>query len=424
MNEDQSRSNGENVMPNLRSRSTLWQFFYVLTKWKWFIIVYFFAVMIVLTVIILLIPRWYKVEASVLPPRNSDPLSGLSGVAGLSSALQSVSPLLSRTGIGSPSPTFTYLAILNSRTVMDSVIDKFDLVSVYHEGKYPMEGAEKELRANTKFDMDENNALVITVYDKDAVRAADMANYFVKLLNDLFVKVSVEEAHNNRLFVEQRYEQNLSDLKRAEDTLQVFQEHYKVYDMPQQARAAISAASELEAQRMAAEVQLGVMQKQFGPDAPQVRIQMLQVEELQKELNEMQTGSISDHGQNFDFLPAFKNVPELGIAYFRLYRNYEIQTRLLQIMLPLYEQAKMDEQKDTPAVIVLDRAIPPERPTEPKRLFIEIILAFVVFSLLIYFVHLLDRLKSQDGNINPLEKKLQAYSYKAARRFRVKEEIL
>lgn len=402
-----------------RSKSTFWQFLYVLTKWKWFLLSWFMAIMIVITVLILLIPRWYKAEASVLPPRNSNLLSGLSGI---SSIMQSVSPLLGRTGLGSSSPTFTYLAILNSRSVMDSVIDKFDLIKIYKISSYPMETAEKELRANTNFDIDENEAINITVLDKDGDRAAGMANYFVTVLNELFTKVSVEEAHNNRLFIQQRYEKNLADLRSAEDTLEVFQEHYKIYDMPQQAKAAITAGADLEAQRIAAEVELGVMRQQYGEDAPQVKLKALQIQELNKGLEDLQTGSGSDFKAGANILPAFKNVPELGIAYLRLYRDYEIQTKLLEFILPLYEQAKIEEQKDTPATIVLDRAIAPERATVPKRLFIEIIFAFVVSSVLIYVVHLFERVRYQKDELNPLELKLQHYAEKSGRLFRVKEE--
>ena len=396
MDQDLEKKNGEEALLSQKSKSSFWQFLYILTKWKWFIIAYFFAIMLVITIALLLIPRWYKAEASVLPPANSNILSGLSG---LSSMLQNVSPLISRsTGLGSSSPTYTYLAILNSRSVMDSVIDKFDLVKVYNIGSYPMEKTEKELRGNTNFDIDENDAINITVLDKDANRAASIANYFVTLLNEIFVKVSVEEAHNNRLFVQQRYEKNLVDLRQAEDTLEYFQERYKVYDMPQQARAAITADADLEAQRMTAEVELGVMQQQFGEDAPQVKLKTLQIQELNDKLRDLQTGSGSDFNKDAGVLPAFKNVPELGIAYLRLYRDYEIQTKLLEFTLPMYEQAKIEEQKDTPTVLVLDKAIPPERATVPKRLFIEIIFAFVVLTSLIYFVHVLEQvsLRSMD----------------------------
>lgn len=403
-----------------KSPSTVWQLLYMLVKWKWFVLTYFVAAMIVVTVIILLIPRSYKSEASVLPPMRSDLLS----MTGASSLLQNIGPLLGRSGIGSSAPTYTYLAILNSRTVMDSVIERFNLVKVYHITSDTLQKAEKRLRSNSSFDLNENNAIDISVYDRSAVRAAEMANYFVHLLNKIFIKVSVEEAHNNKVFIEKRYKKNLEDLRNAEDTLEAFQEHYNVYDMPEQAKAAISAGADLEAQRISAEVELGIMQQQFGPEAPQVRLKTLQIEELQRKLDEMQTGMGKDYNGKGNLLPAFKDVPELGLAYLRLFRNYEIQTKLLEFILPMYEQAKIEEQKDTPAVIVLDRAVVSERPATPKRAFIEIIFAFVIFSFLVYMIHVLERVRHQKDQLNPLEMKLSRFADRSARRFRVKDENL
>lgn len=194
--------------------------------------------------------------------------------------------------------------------------------------------------------------------------------------------------------------------------------------MPQQAKAAITAGADLEAQRIGAEVELGVLRQQYGDDAPQVKLKALQINELNKKLNDMQTGSGSDFSRGASILPSFKNVPELGIAYLRLYRDYEIQTKLLEFILPLYEQAKIEEQKDTPAVLILDKAVPPEKASTPKRAFIEIVLAFVVMSILIYLIHVFERVKLQKDELNPLELRLRRYAEKSSRLFRVKEEAI
>lgn len=400
-----------------KSSSTVWQLLYLLMKWKWFILVYFVATMIAVTVVILLIPRSYKAEASVLPPTQSE----LSNLGGISSMLQNIGPLLGKTGLGSGAQTYTYLAILNSRTVMDSVIKKFDLVKVYKITQDTLYMAEKKLRGNSNFDLDQNNAIDISVYDRSPVRAAEMANYFVTLLNKIFVRVSVEEAKNNAIFMKQRYEKNVADLKEAGDTLQAFQEHYGVYDMPAQAKAAITAGADLEAQKIAAQVELGVFQQQFGSGTPQVRLKELQIEELQKKLDQMRNGGGNNIAGGGGVLPAFKNVPRLGIEYLRLYTNLEIQSKLLGFIAPMYEQAKIEEEKSTPAVIVLDKAIVPERPATPKRVFIELIFAIVVFSFLVYIIHVLERVRHPKDPLNPLEERVRNFADKSARRFRVKE---
>lgn len=65
------------------------------------------------------------------------------------------------------------------------------------------------------------------------------------------------------------------------------------------------------------------------------------------------------------FVP-FSRVPDLGVEYVRRFRDVEIQYKILQFITPLYEQAKVEERRQTPSVIVLDKAYPAERKAKPK----------------------------------------------------------
>jgi len=85
----------------------------------------------------------------------------------------------------------------------------------------------------------------------------------------------------------------------------------------------------------------------------------------------------------------FEKTPEIGMEYLRRFRNVEIQGRLLELLMPLYEQAKIEEQRNTPSLVVLDVAVPAEKASKPKR-FILLVLAtlgaFLVASLAAFFL--------------------------------------
>ena len=68
--------------------------------------------------------------------------------------------------------------------------------------------------------------------------------------------------------------------------------------------------------------------------------------------------------------------------YFRLSRNLEIQNKLLIYIVPLFEQAKIDENKDTPTVLVLDPPFVPEKKVKPKRMTLIIMSLFGTFFML------------------------------------------
>ena len=81
-------------------------------------------------------------------------------------------------------------------------------------------------------------------------------------------------------------------------------------------------------------------------------------------------------------------------------RDYEIQTRLMEFILPIYEQAKIEEQKEIPVVLVLDKGMPAERKSAPKRAII-VLAAFLISLLLgISYVLILEsfqNLKSEEA---------------------------
>ncbi|OGV91333.1 MAG: hypothetical protein A3J88_01095 [Melioribacter sp. RIFOXYB12_FULL_38_5] len=89
--------------------------------------------------------------------------------------------------------------------------------------------------------------------------------------------------------------------------------------------------------------------------------------------------------QDVKLLIPFKEAPALGNEYLKIYRNLEIQYKILEFIQPLYEQAKVEEARNTPSVLVLDYAGPAERKSKPKYS-LYLLLGFVVsmlFSLLI-----------------------------------------
>jgi uncharacterized protein involved in exopolysaccharide biosynthesis len=95
----------------------------------------------------------------------------------------------------------------------------------------------------------------------------------------------------------------------------------------------------------------------------------------------------------------FKQAPELGSEYLKIYRNLEIQYKILEFIQPMYETARVEEVRNTPSVIVLDRAGPAERKSKPKGS-IYAPIAFVLSLILAYFLVfanvLMQKMKKED----------------------------
>jgi len=160
--------------------------------------------------------------ASVFPAEKADLLGGLEGIASLA---KSFSPSKALSSLNSNPESDRYLAILKSGTVFKAVIQKFDLVNVYGITSYPGEKTVKELLDNVEFKAEDEGNITITVYDREPQRAANMANYFVEMLNNTNTELQVQNARGNRQFIEERYKKNLTDLATAEDSLNYFKKN-------------------------------------------------------------------------------------------------------------------------------------------------------------------------------------------------------
>lgn len=347
------------------TRSTadvLLDFLHVITRYRKFISRFVVLCTLGAIILALVLPKWYKSTASVFPAEKADLFGGIEGIASFAKAL---SPSKALSALGSNPETDRYIAILKSGTVLGAVIQKFDLVHVYDITSYPVEKTVKELLSNVDFNVEPEGNLTVTVYDEDPQRAANMANYFVEMLNKTNSELSVQNAKGNRVFIEARYEKNLVDLRASEDSLKAFQKKYGVIALPEQTEASIKGAAEIIGQLALKEVQVGVLRRSLSTDNPSVQAAQIEVDELRKKLGEMNTGVGMGANDPRVFVP-FKQIPDLGAEYIRRYRDVEIQYKILQFITPLYEQAKVEERRETPSVLVLDTAAPAERKAKPK----------------------------------------------------------
>jgi tyrosine-protein kinase Etk/Wzc len=346
-------------------------FLIVIAKYKKFIIR--FVLLILLSSIILfylILPRWYKSVAVVMPPKQKNTLGLINSITRAAAPLRSL-------GVGGVTDDLAqFQAILNSRRVMETVVNQFDLLSVY--GLKSVEKTIKELEGNCAFSLGkEDVALEISVYDTDPKRAANMANYFVEALNKTYLEMSVTEARSNREFIETRLTKVYKDLNDTEDAFKRYQQRSEIAFIPEQGGNSISAVAELIAMKVKKELEVGIIEQSSGPDNEFLRQLKGELKEIKKKVD---------------------LIPEAGMQAIRLYRNMVTQEKILEYIVPLYEQAKIEEQRNTPTVIVLDTAVPAEKPSKPKRMLIISLIGFIS-TILGYFIALiLDALQRSRDN--------------------------
>lgn len=370
-------------MSNNNNEKTFIDFLIVLVKWRKFLIVNVLFVTILSVGVSFLLDKWYTSTANIIPPKSKGGLLG--DIGNFSSTIKDISKTLGRLGSTS-TEAYDYLAILQSRTSFEKVINKFELREVYeYDNDDPIEEIIQELEDNVKFQVEDEGNITISVTDKSADRAAKMANYFVSNLNEISIELGKFEAKNNREFIETRYFQVLVDLKNAEDSLKKFSKKFSIYSIADQTKATISAAAELQAQIEVQKVEYILLKQNYGENHPICIDKLLIIAEMEKRLTGMNYSDINND-KKVKFFTPFAELPEIGTQYIRYKREFELQSKLLEFLLPLYEQAKIEEKKSIPVCVVIDNAVPAQKKSSPKRVFI-VVATFLLTSMLsIFFV--------------------------------------
>ena len=103
-----------------------------------------------------------------------------------------------------------------------------------------------------------------------------------------------------------------------------------------------------------------------------------------------------------EHMPKLKRpkAPEIGVEYIRLKRDVEIQNKIFELLTTLYEQAKIEEAKDTPTIQILDRAVPPEKKYKPRRMILVVVWtsAALIFSIILAFIfNFIERVSHADN---------------------------
>ncbi|MEO1726814.1 MAG: hypothetical protein AAFR95_07280 [Bacteroidota bacterium] len=248
--------------------------------------------------------------------------------------------------------------------MMDTIIDRFDLVEVYGfaDQEHPLSATREELRDNVEYEVDlEYDYLTIRAYDRDADRAANIANTLVEELGREHVRLTSENARRTRVAVEARLGEAEAALDSVRGSLQDFQEEYGVTELESQARALLEAVAQVKATEAQLTVEYQALADQFGSENPTVVAARAARDAARGEARRLLSG------QDAALPIALEDLPSLGRQYAGLVQEQLIQTTIIESIYPLYEQARFREESEAQAVQVVDAAEPTVVPARPSR---------------------------------------------------------
>jgi uncharacterized protein involved in exopolysaccharide biosynthesis len=335
-----------------------------------FIICFTACVAILAAITVLLIPSRYTAFTLVLPPgQNSSMSSALLGQLGGSGALTS----LAGASLGIKNPGEIYVSLFRSRTVEDSIIQRFGLMARY--------GAKMPSNARTAFEAHSTVALAakdglitISVTDRDPGKAAEIANGYIDEFRKLSANLAITEASQRRIFFQQQLKEAKENLAAAEEAMKGTEQSTGVFQIDSQTRVLIESAAALRAQIVAKEVQIQGMRSYATEDNPEIFEAKQQLAALQAQLARL---ADADQDSSSGLIVPKGKVPEAGMEYIRKLRDVKYYDTISELIAKQFEMAKLDEARQGAVIQVVDVAVPPDHRSYPKRT-ITVILAMVL----------------------------------------------
>jgi uncharacterized protein involved in exopolysaccharide biosynthesis len=308
-----------------------------------------------------LIPVTYTSRTVFLPPQQQQSsaasalaqLGALSGLAGAAAGIKS--------------PADQYVALLQSTTVADRLIDEFKLMQVYDvDMRFK---ARKALERNVRITLGKKDGLItVEVDDTSAQRAADMANRHVDELRRLTSQLALTEAQQRRLFFETQLAQTRDRLTQAQQALQA--SGFSQGALRADAKASAEGYARLRAETTAAEVRLGTLRRNLADNTPEVQQALSVLGSLRAQLGKLEDTTDVNGGPD----------------YVSKFREFKYQETLFDLFARQYELARVDESRESAIIQVVDVAKPAEWKSKPKRVLIAVASGIAALLVLTVFV--------------------------------------
>lgn len=285
----------------------------------------------------LLLPNWYRAESTLLPPDES----GQSSFGLLAGMIQTSA--LNNLGFATTStPSDVFGEILESRRLSEAAIERFGLMKLYR--RKGMDRTVKEFRRHLSVRVNAAGLLTVAFEDRDARRAADVTNFLVSELDRFNVETYKTRGKRLRIFLEGRVGEVQRQLVAAEEKLLTYERRRRVVSSAESEK--VSGVSDILVQKFNLETQRAYVSSYSSPGNTELRNVDRQLTALNSQIGKL---------------------PEVKLEGARLTLDVEVQRKLVVLMTTQYEDARMQETRDTPTVTVLDAASAPQLRVRPKR---------------------------------------------------------
>ncbi|MFM2005761.1 MAG: hypothetical protein RLZZ09_1416 [Pseudomonadota bacterium] len=291
-----------------------------------------------------LITPTYRSTITFMPPQQQQ-----GAAAALVSSLSGLANLAGGGLPGLKNPNDQWIGLIQSRSVADEVIGKFNLKSRYE--RELMEDVRRDLAERTIARAGKDGLIWVTVEDTEPTVAAAIANEYAGALGRMTKKIAFSEASQRRIYFEGLLAKSKNDLTEAQKKLQ--ESGVSIESLRTSPDAALGEVARLSTQLSALELKESVQKTYLARDSQEMTVLTAEISAIRarlKAIGQQRKSGDTDNPQ-----------------YIENYRNFKYQETLFELLAKQYEIARADEAGEGALIQIVDSAIPAERRAWPKR---------------------------------------------------------
>ena len=261
--------------------------------------------------------------------------------------------------------------ILQSRSLLDSLIAEFRMAERYHVTKSVKGTTRNLLLSKTSFSYSERSGTFrISYQDIDPVFARDVVNRMVELLDEWFSMNRGMAKQKQRQLLADKIDEVKKEISSLQYRLKVLQKQYGVLNVDELGQSQAASLANLRSQLILKEVEIKNYEsfsKISDPRLEQLKEERQNLIDLINK-NQVQLPEISPESSTSESAPAPSetSLPDVAQRFSQLTLELDIQQRIYNTLSPQYEAAKLTPESE-PVFQVLEKAEVPDVKSGPAR---------------------------------------------------------
>jgi len=346
-------------------------------------------------------PNTYKPEVEVLIQQSSS-AGGLSSMLN-GGDLGALGALVGIESGGGTSNAALAQKLLVGNTILDQIVDEFNIIEKYNLEVNPKHAARGMIRNGFESEFNASTGILTVSYSStDPEFATDLLNSTVSILENRFNELTEQKLEERKQALAEKLARSKNEMEQAQEELLEFQKRTGIVDPTVQQSKLIESIATFTTDLYQKQLELELLKEQYPAESTQVTRKKMEIQNLEKLLDELETGFQTYSPR---IIPQ-NEMGELAVEFIRLRSNLELQSELYSTLKVQIETAELEGTGGTNKFQIIESAEVPVVKAGPSRGKLCIIVTLIVFFLSVFLSFIFeyfDRVKQDPEEAKKLE---------------------